>query len=89
MTAGGPELAALGLTAGHPVRFRRKANERWSLGVAVRVEKDGSVGVRDHKGAARAIPVELVEVRTTGRRGADTWEPLAERAARTEQLRLL
>ena len=87
MTALG--LEALGIAAGHPVRFRRKANGRWSLGVAVRVEKDGSVGVRDRKGAARAIPVELVEVRATGPRGADTWEPLADRAARIEQLRLL
>jgi len=83
------DLAALGLEPGHPVRFRRRASARWTLGTAVRVEKDGSIGVRDGKGAARAIPVELVEVRTTGPRGATTWEPLADRAARTEQLKLL
>jgi hypothetical protein len=86
VTAG---LEALGITAGHPVRFRRKAGGRWSTGTAVRVEKDGSIGVRDGLGASRAIPVALIEVRTTGPRGADTWEPLAERAARLEQLRLL
>ncbi|HEX2039335.1 MAG TPA: hypothetical protein VHF47_06340 [Acidimicrobiales bacterium] len=82
-------LEQLGLAPGHPVRFRRKAGGRWSLGTAVRVEKDGSIGVRDDLGAARAIPVALIEVRTTGPRGAHTWEPLVERAARTEQLRLL
>ena len=49
----------------------------------------GSIGLRDAKGAARALPVDRLEVRTTGPRGATTWEPLAERAARTEQMRLL
>jgi hypothetical protein len=81
-------LEALGLRPGHPVRFRRKPGGRWSLGTAVQVEKDGSIGVRDEKGAARALPMQLVEVRTTTRRGATAWEPLAERAARTEQLGL-
>jgi hypothetical protein len=33
--------------------------------------------------------MELVEVSVTGRRGAQIWEPVVERAARTEQLRLL
>jgi len=35
--------------------------------------------------AARALPIECIEVRTTGTRGGVRWEPLAERAARTEQ----
>ena len=82
-------LEELGLRAGDAVRFRRKSEGRWQVGTAQRREKDGSLGVRDGKGAARAIPVELVEVRTRGPRGAVVWEPLPERAARTEQLKLL
>jgi hypothetical protein len=82
-------LEELGISAGHRVRFRRRADGRWHEGAAVRRERDGSLGVRDAKGASRAIPLELVEVRTTGPRGASTWEPLLERAARTEQMRLL
>jgi hypothetical protein len=54
----------------------------------VAVERDGSIGVRDQKGASRALPMARLEVRTTGPRGAATWEPLFERAARTEQLSL-
>ena len=82
-------LEAFGIAPGHRVRFRRRADARWTEGVAVCVERDGSLGVRDGKGAARAIPVELVEVRCVGRRGAPGWEPLLERAGRTEQLKLL
>ena len=82
-------LDALGIAPGHRVRFRRKADGRWTEGVAVGVEKDGSLGVRDSKGAARAIPMELVEVRCVGRRGAPGWEPLLDRANRAEQLKLL
>jgi hypothetical protein len=82
-------LEALGLVPGMAVRFRRAEATRWRSAVVERVEKDGSLGLRDGKGAARAIPIELVEVATTGPRGARTWEPVAERAARTEQMRLL
>ena len=82
-------LEALGLAPGMAVRFRRVEATRWRSAVVERVEKDGSLGLRDGKGAARAIPIELVEVATTGPRGARTWEPVAERAARTEQMRLL
>lgn len=82
-------LQALGLAPGMAVRFRRKAATRWRKGVVERVEKDGSLGLRDERGAARAIPLELVEVATTGPRGARTWEPATERAARPEQLRLI
>jgi hypothetical protein len=35
------------------------------------------------------VPVDLIEVRKPGPRGASGWEPLAERAGRTEQLDLL
>ncbi|HZQ27933.1 MAG TPA: hypothetical protein VFA94_09550 [Acidimicrobiales bacterium] len=82
-------LEQLGLTAGHKVRFRRRDAGRWHVGAAERVEQDGSLRVRDGKGAARAIPLALVEVRAEGPRGATRWEPLLERAARIEQLRLL
>jgi hypothetical protein len=53
------------------------------------VERDGSIGISDENGATRCLPVEQLEVRVTGRRGGRAWEPLAARAARTEQLRLL
>jgi hypothetical protein len=82
-------LVELGLAAGMRVRFRRDPNDRWKLAVVERVERDGSLGLRDSKGASRAIPVELVEVETRGPRGAKTWEPVTERAARNEQLKLL
>ena len=79
----------LGLVVGDVVRFRRRDTERWKEGTVVRREADGSLGVRDAKGALRALPLDLLEVRTTGPRGGVLWEPIAERAARTEQLRLL
>jgi hypothetical protein len=82
-------LAALGLRPGDRVRFRRRDAGRWQEGAVERVERDGSVGLRDAKGAARALPVDRLEVRTNGPRGAVTWEPLPERVARTEQMRLL
>ena len=82
-------LAELGLDEGDVVRFRRRPGERWKAATVARRERDGSLGVRDAKGALRALPLEAVEVRTTGPRGAVTWEPLPERAARTEQMRLL
>jgi hypothetical protein len=82
-------LAALGLAAGMPARFRRSSTSRWRLATVERIERDGSLGLRDERGAARAIPLEQVEVATTGPRGARTWEPVVDRAARTEQLRLL
>lgn len=81
-------LQAIGLRRGERVRFRRKEGGRWHEATVVAVERDGSIGVRDQKGASRALPMERLEVRTTGPRGAGTWEPLFERAARTEQLSL-
>ena len=82
-------LEVLGIRPGDRVRFRRKPDGHWHEGIAFRRERDGSLGVRDDKGAARAIPLELVEVHGVGPRGAPRWEPLLERASRTEQLRLL
>jgi hypothetical protein len=82
-------LTELGLRVGDAVRFRRHDGERWREATVVNREKDGSVGVRDDKGAARAIPVGRLEVRGTGPRGGTVWTPVAERAGRTEQLGLL
>jgi hypothetical protein len=82
-------LESLGLAPGMTVRFRRNGGTRWRAATVERVERDGSLGLRDGKGAARAIPLDLVEVATTGPRGARTWEPAVERAARTEQMKLL
>ena len=83
------DLVELGLARGMRVRFRRDPADRWSMATVEQVEKDGSLGLRDAKGASRAIPVELVEVETRGPRGAKVWEPVPERAARNEQLKLL
>jgi hypothetical protein len=82
-------LAELGLRAGDAVRFRRQESERWKPATVERREKDGSLGLRDGKGASRAIALECVEVQTKGPRGAARWEPAPERAARTEQMKLL
>lgn len=79
----------LGLRVGERVRFQQADKSRWQTGVVRRIERDGSIGIVDDKGASRAVRVEHVEVRNTGPRGAAGWEPLAERAARTEQLSLL
>lgn len=82
-------LSELGLSPGDPVRFRRRDGERWKEAVVVRRERDGSVGLRDARGAARAIPIERIEVRRSGPRGGVVWEPLPDVVARTEQMRLL
>ena len=79
---------ALGLAPGHAVRFRPAPGRRWVTGTAVGVERDGSLSIRDGRGASRAIAVDRVEVRIEGRRGAVRWEPLADVVARTEQLGL-
>jgi hypothetical protein len=84
-----PALAELGLAPGAKVRFRRRDTERWKDAVVVRREKDGSLGLRDTKGAARAIECGRVEVQVSGPRGGNLWMPVPEWAAQTEQLRLL
>ncbi len=83
------DLARVGLSAGEQVRFRRRPSARWSTGIVERLERDGSVGLRDPKGAAVAITVARIEVNREGPRGGSVWEPLADRLARNEQLRLL
>ncbi len=81
-------LLELGLRPGDTVRFRRREGGAWHEARVERRERDGSVGVRDGRGAARAIPVERLEVRGTGPRGGIVWEPVADRAERDEQLGL-
>lgn len=82
-------LAELGLAEGDTVRFRRRDTERWKEGRVVRREADGSLGISDDKGAHRSILVEGVEVKRRGPRGGVLWEPVAEVAARSEQMKLL
>lgn len=82
------DLAALGLRAGDRVRWRPRQGARWVEGTVTARERDGSIGVRDPQGRSRALPLDRLEVRTTGPRGAATWEAATERAARTEQLGL-
>jgi hypothetical protein len=82
-------LQILGICAGEAVRWRTAAAGRWHHGVVGRRERDGSVGVTDTNGAARSIAVDRLEVTCRGARGARTWEPLTQRASRSEQLSLL
>ena len=62
-------LLQVGLRPGDRVRFRRREGGAWTEAKVERRERDGSVGVRDSKGAARAITLERLQVRTTGKRG--------------------
>lgn len=87
-SGGAPGLAALGLAPGDRVRWHDRQSTRWREGRVVARERDGSVGVRDARGASRALRVERLEVRDRGPRGGVVWEPLPDRAARTEQLGL-
>lgn len=79
-------LLEVGLRAGDRVRWRRRAGGSWQEGTVERRERDGSIGVRDGRGAARAIPVERLEVKAKGPRGGTLWQPVADRAERDEQL---
>ena len=81
-------LEALALRPGDRVRFQRTAGGRWHEATVVGLERDGSVSLRDGKGAARAIVAGRLEVRTKGPRGASIWESVVERAARIEQMPL-
>ena len=83
-----PGLEAIGLRAGERVRWRPRPGGHWAEGSVTGRERDGSIAVRDAQGRARALVLERLEVRAVGPRGASTWEPVAERAGRTEQLRL-
>jgi hypothetical protein len=82
-------LQILGICVGEAVRWRTAAAGRWHHGLVRYRERDGSVGVTDADGAARSIPVDRLEVTSRGARGGRTWEPLTQRASRSEQLSLL
>jgi hypothetical protein len=82
-------LLEVGLRPGDRVRFRQREGGAWKEGRVERRERDGSIGVRDERGAARALPVDRLQVRATGRRGGTVWEPVTERVGRDEQLGLL
>jgi hypothetical protein len=82
-------LLEVGLRPGDRVRFRQREGGSWKEARVERRERDGSVGVRDERGAARALPLDRLQVRTSGKRGGVVWEPVADRAARDEQLGLL
>jgi hypothetical protein len=86
---GAGSLALLNLAVGEAVRWRERPGGRWQHGSVSRRERDGSVGVTEAGGAARSLTVDRLEVACRGTRGARTWEALAVRAARCEQLSLL
>jgi hypothetical protein len=79
-------LLEVGLRAGDRVRFRPHGGGSWQDARVERRERDGSIGVRDARGAARAIPIDRIEVRSRGPRGGVVWEPVTARASRDEQL---
>lgn len=83
-----PSLVEVGLRAGDAVRFRPRPTARWEEARVERRERDGSIGVRDARGAARAFAIDRLEVRHAGPRGARRWEPLRDRVERPEQLDL-
>ncbi|MEX2292767.1 MAG: hypothetical protein WD691_03185 [Acidimicrobiales bacterium] len=82
-------LVEVGLRPGDRVRFRQRDGGSWKEGTVERRERDGSIGVRDQRGAARAITIDRLQVRGIGKRGGAIWEPVSERANRDEQLGLL
>jgi hypothetical protein len=73
-------LAELGLEIGQLVRYVGATDKRYRDGVVLRRERDGSIGLRDERGRARAIPPERIEVRVIGPRGGEQWVPLSDAA---------
>lgn len=71
-------LAEVGLEIGQIVRYRGASDKRFHEGVVLRREADGSVGLRDDRGRARAIAVDAIEVRVVGPRGGEQWIPLTD-----------
>lgn len=71
-------LAELGLEIGQIVRYLGSSDRRYREGVVLRLERDGSIGLRDERGRARAIPADRIEVRVVGPRGGEQWLPLTD-----------
>lgn len=71
-------LAEIGLEIGQLVRYVGRSDKRFRDGVVLRRERDGSVGLRDDRGRARAIPIERIEVRIVGPRGGEQWVALTD-----------
>lgn len=71
-------LAELGLEIGQIIRFQGATDRRFHEAVVLRRERDGSVGLRDERGRARAIGVDRIEVRVEGPRGGHRWVPITE-----------
>ncbi|HRW38823.1 MAG: hypothetical protein KDB04_04700 [Acidimicrobiales bacterium] len=71
-------LAELGLEIGQIVRYLGSSDRRYREGVVLRRERDGSIGLRDDRGRARAITAERIEVRVVGPRGGEQWLPLTD-----------
>lgn len=71
-------LAEIGLEIGQIVRYQGGTDKRSHDGVVLRRESDGSVGLRDERGRARAIAIEAIEVRILGPRGGEQWIPLTD-----------
>ena len=71
-------LAEIGLEIGQIVRYQGTTDKRSHDGVVLRRERDGSVGLRDERGRARAITVDAIEVRVLGPRGGERWVPLTD-----------
>jgi hypothetical protein len=83
------DLVLLGLKRGDLVRWRQADGARFRTGRVTHRERDGSVAVTDARGLARSLTVDRLEVSCAGPRGGQGWEAVAERAGRTEQLRLI
>ena len=71
-------LAEIGLEIGQIVRFVGRSDRRFREGVVLRRETDGSIGLRDDRGRARAIPLDQIEVRIIGPRVGEQWIPLTD-----------
>lgn len=71
-------LAQVGLEIGQLVRYLGTSDKRPHDGVVLRRERDGSIGLRDDRGRARAIAVECIEVRVVGPRGGEQWVALTD-----------
>lgn len=71
-------LAEIGLEIGQIVRYQGTTDKRFHDGVVLRRERDGSVGLRDDRGRARAITIDAIEVRIVGPRGGEQWIPLTD-----------